>query len=203
MMQRADWKDYLAIESIAEKIERGGVGAGSSDTVLGLIAGATQEGKHALDRIKQRSGMPYLVLVPNLEAASKLSPALQSGPVAELARAFWPGPLTLILPAGKGVPEYLKSPSGGIAVRVPDHAGLQQLLLKTGMLFSTSANRSGDPVPERISDLDSAIADQMAFLIGDEQEGRVAPSTILDCTKENIRIVREGAISKEPLKVYL
>lgn len=203
MAQRVDWKDFLSLETVAEKLKSGEVVAGSSDTVLGLLSAATTESKKKLDQIKQRSDMPYLILVPDVAAAQKLSPLLQSGKVAQLARAFWPGPLTLILPAGKDVPQFLQSSSGGIAVRVPDHAGLQRLLAQCEMLFSTSANRSGDPVPERFSEIDPAIMNQVAFLIEDEGKKKVVPSTILDCTKEGIEVVREGAISKERLQAYL
>ena len=203
MIQRVDWHDHAAIKAVAEKIKNGAVVAGTSDTVLGLLAKASHAGKNELDRIKQRSGMPYLVLVPSFQAARTLSPVLQLGPVAQMAQAFWPGPLTLIVPAGKDVPDYLQSPTGGIAVRVPDHAGLQELLSECGMLFSTSANLSGHPVPERFSDIDPAIAGQMAYLVGPQQDSTVIPSTILDCTQAKIKIIREGAISKELLKTFI
>jgi len=202
MTQRADWKDFSALKDVAKKLETGAVVAGSSDTVLGLLSAATDTGKAKLDQIKKRSDMPYLVLVSDLVAARKLSPFLQSETGAQLARTFWPGPLTLIVPAGKDVPSYLQSATRGIAIRVPDHAGLQQLLSHTGMLFSTSANISGSPVPQQLSDLDPVIAGQVSYLIEGEN-GQKAASTIVDCMQDPIRVIREGSISKELLEDYL
>ncbi len=123
MTQRVDWQDPRAIETIGKRIKRGEVVAGSSDTVIGLLAAATKQGRDALDRIKKRSQMPYLVLIKDLETAKKFSPVFQAGPVAELAHTFWPGPLTLIVPAKEDVPDYLKSALGGIALRMPAHEG--------------------------------------------------------------------------------
>ncbi len=201
-MQRVDWQDPIVIETIRERINRGEVVAGTSDTVIGLLASATKKGRDALDRIKKRSDMPYLVLVKDVEAAKKFSPVFQTGPVAELAHEFWPGPLTLIVPAKEDVPDYLKAASGGIALRVPAHEGLQKLLAQSEALFSTSANLSGNPVPETIEALDPEIAKQVGFLISDG-EGASAPSTILDCMGDKIQIIREGAISKQRLYKYL
>ncbi len=204
MTQKLDWHDPRAIETIRERIKRGQVVAGSSDTVIGLLAAATKQGRDALDRIKKRSTMPYLMLVKDLETAQKFSPIFQTGLVAELAHEFWPGPLTLIVPAKEDVPDYQKAASGGIALRVPAHEGLQKLLAQSEALFSTSANFSGKPVPETIEALDPEIAKQVSFIISDgERVASSAPSTILDCMGEKIQIIREGAISKQCLQRYL
>ena len=202
MTQRVDWQDPIAIETIGERIKREEVVVGTSDTVIGLLAAATKQGRDALDQVKKRSDMPYLVLVKDLETAKRFSPIFQTGSVAELAHEFWPGPLTLIVPAKEDVPDYLKAASGGIALRVPDHEGLQKLLAQSEALFSTSANLSGKPVPETIEALDPEIAKQVSLIISDG-EGASAPSTILDCMGEKIQIIREGAVSKEFLKAYL
>jgi len=203
MMRNVDWKDSAAIDTIEQVIQKGGVVVGDSDTVAGLLAAATRQGKDALDGIKQRSAMPYLLLVKDIEHAQQYSDAFAGTKVQELARAFWPGPLTLIVVARKDVPEYMKSLKGGIAIRVPDHAGLQQLLSRCGALFSTSANLSGQPVPETVSAIDPAIAQHVDFVIGDTEKKEGVPSTILDCTTDPISVVREGALSKERLGEYL
>jgi L-threonylcarbamoyladenylate synthase len=203
MVQKVDWNDLQAIKRIEKSLQSGHVVAGSSDTVIGLLTAATQVGHDALDHVKRRSAMPYLVLVKDLETAKTLSPILQNGRVAQLAHQFWPGPLTLIVPAKKDVPDYMKSASGGIALRVPAHAGLQKLLNKMGALFSTSANFSGEPVPHHINDIDPDILKQVSMIISDEEEGPAIPSTILDCTRDQIKVIREGAVLKERFKDYL
>ncbi len=202
MIQRVDWNDFIALEDVAKALQAGDVVAGSSDTVLGLLAAVTFEGKQKLDQVKKRNDMPYLVLVASVDEAKKLSPFFQTQKGAQLADAFWPGPLTLIVPARKDLPEYMKSKTGGIAIRVPDHAGLQQLLSKVETLFSTSANLSGQPVPQHLSDLDPSIEAQMSYLIGDDK-GAIVASTIVDCTQEPPHIIREGIVSKNRLEAYL
>lgn len=202
MIQRVDWNDFVRLEDVAKTLQAGDVIAGSSDTVLGLLSAVTSEGKRKLDQIKKRNDMPYLVLVANVDEAKKLSPFFQTQKGAQLADAFWPGPLTLIAPAHKNLPDYMKSKTGGIAIRVPDHQGLQQLLSKVGTLFSTSANLSGQPVPQRLSDLDPSIEAQMSYLIGDDT-GAIIASTIVDCTQEPPHIIREGIVSKNVLSPYL
>ncbi len=203
MTKKVDWQDPGAIETIKERITQGKVVAGSSDTVIGLFAADTEQGRDALDRIKKRSTMPYLLLVKDLETAKKFSSVFQTGQIAELAHKFWPGPLTLIVPAKEDVPDYLKATSGGIALRVPDHENVQKLLAQFEALFSTSANLSGKPVPETIEALDPEIAKQVSLIISDEKDASSVSSTILDCMGDTIQIIREGAISKQRLQNYL
>ncbi len=203
MMQTIDWKDSSAVVKIEDAIQKGAVVAGDSDTVAGLLAAPTQQGKDALDRIKKRSAMPYLLLVKDIEHAQQYTDVFNDVKIAALAKAFWPGPLTLIVPARNDVPEYMKSQKDGIAMRIPDHAGLQVLLAQCGALFSTSANLSGQPVPETVSAIDPAIAQNVALVIGDTEKKEVVPSTILDCTTDTITIVRQGAVARKELQKYV
>lgn len=202
MAKRIDWKDVTFFDEVTHALQQGNVVAGGSDTVLGLLAAVTPAGKKRLDQIKRRSEIPYVILVANLQKAEELSPFFKTEKGRQLAKAFWPGPLTLIVPAAKGVPRYLQSKTGGIAIRVPDHAVLQRLLAQMGMLFSTSANLSGNPIPEHISEIDPSIAAQISYLVGDS-DGKTIASTILDCTQKEPQIVRHGAVSDDFLKRYL
>ena len=86
---------------------------------------------------------------------------------------------------------------------MPNHAGLLSLLQHVPALFSTSANKSGQPVPTTIEALDVDILSSVAYIINDGEQGEAAstvPSTILDCTGEVIRVVREGAYSIERIE---
>ncbi len=203
MIETIGWQDISAQQKIKKALKSGAVIAGGSDTVIGLLASFTQEGQDALNRAKQRCDMPYLILAHSSDQIASLTDAINHEPIKSLAAEFWPGPLTLILPAKKEAPAYAQSASGGIAIRIPAHDGLLKLLAQTGPLFSTSANRSGYPVPTTLAELDPEIKLQLALLVKDDDQKEKMPSTILDCTGGGIKIMREGAISKQRLKNYL
>jgi L-threonylcarbamoyladenylate synthase len=165
---------------------------GDSDTVLGLYAPLTQEGFLALNRLKKRAEKPYLVLVANKERALSLVANPMAPELLALMDACWPGPVTLICKArlnnnsGLEIPDtgYAVSGWGTIGLRVPDHAGLQELLPHFEGLFSTSANITGNPVPHSLGQVDPEIAHAVAGVVlnrDTKSTGGVA-STILDCT---------------------
>ena len=202
MSQYLDWKNVSDRDALSRSLLAGAVVGGTSDTVFGLLARASADAKQKLDSIKKRSNMPYLILVPDIQAADRLGMGLEKGTAARLAHELWPGPLTLILRARKDVPEWMQSNEGGIALRVPSHQGLRSLLEKTGPLFSTSANVTGQPIPESVSQMDATIRDQLSDIIVDEKAATTVPSTIVDCTQAPPHIIREGALSAQELQRY-
>ena len=200
----------------------------TGDTVLGLLAPATYRGLKELDQIKGRSGKSYIVLAASCAQAlelvdwSKVSTLL---PLRRLMELCWPGPITLICPA---LQESISPEKRGvfdetIAIRVPDHQWLQELMLITGPLFSTSANRAGGPIPETVDQIDPAIVESCAYIIVDAIDSvykdplnkgslnkdqishalpliSLTPSTIVDCTGDSMQLVRQGAYPFELLK---
>ena len=199
MTRTLEWNDPETIPYIHNLLDDQKVILGSSDTVIGLLAPLTQQGRDTLDKLKQRKNMPYLVLVSSVEKAQQFSDAFQGGIVKKLAEQHWPGPLTLIVPAKETLPEYMQSASRGIAIRVPDHAGLQRLLKKVEGLFSTSANLSGQPVPSDFAAVDPTISNQIAAIVTEKEAPQMVPSTILDCMGERPVVVREGALPSDQL----
>ncbi len=204
------WKSDDDIAAIAALIAQNKVVLGSSDTVLGLLAAANNLGHTALDHVKQRNEKPYLMLAVSQEQALNMVGLFKStqmesfdklktnGVIQRLMEHFWPGPMTLVLPAQSN----FGSPT--IAVRVPRHEGLLKLLAITGPLYSTSANISGQPIPERLEDVDPAIISAVAAIInGDGKHYPVIPSTIVDCSGDEIKILREGAIKKDAIERLL
>jgi L-threonylcarbamoyladenylate synthase len=125
---------------------------------------------------------------------------------SNLAARHWPGPLTLVLPGGdRRVPDRLRGPEGGIAVRWTPHRGLTRLIQAYGdAITSTSANRPGVPPAESAG----AICEQWPDAIGRGvlrvlDGGRLSPSqpsTVVDCTGRRPRVIRPGAISAEQLR---
>jgi len=172
-----------AVEEAAAALERGEVVAFPTDTVYGLAAGHGN-----IEKLFVAKGRPKEKRIPillsdasNLEASAIVTPVARA-----LAARFWPGPLTLVLSAPR---------RGSLAFRVPANDVARQLIAASGGgLPVTSANLSGRPdattAEEVLAQLDGRIA---LVLDGGPTPGGI-PSTIVDCTANGVRILREGAI---------
>lgn len=203
MNTRRYWQDKTIVDKIVTILQQNRIVAGTSDTIIGLIAPISQKGFDTLNRLKGRSDKPYLVLVAGKEQADQFTDALKKEPLKTLVENCWPGPLTLIVPAKDSVPSFATSASRAIALRVPNHPGLQEVASTMGGIFSTSANPTNQPIPQTIDELDPTIKDSVALLIDDHNETKKTPSTIIDCTGNSIKIVREGVYTKAMLQNYL
>lgn len=198
------WDDTGWIGRVRPLLRGSGVVVSPTDTVPGLLALATPAGAMALDQVKDRSrGKPYLVLVGSRQQAYELmdeQKVAKNPAIKTLMERCWPGPLTLIVPAHPSVPSSITL-NGFIAIRMPDHAQLRELALAVGPLFSTSANKEGEPTPRCMDEVDEALRVQATAVIsGAMQLGcNARPSTILECTGEVIRLVRAGAYSLDQL----
>jgi tRNA threonylcarbamoyl adenosine modification protein (Sua5/YciO/YrdC/YwlC family) len=200
------WDDLQAIKKVENDLREGNVVLAAGDTVFGLLADISEKGYAQLDHIKNRSKKPYLLLVGNKEKAFNLiekdTPVFFQ--IEKLINICWPGPATLIFRAKKTVPAGVKSEDGNVAIRVPNHAGLLQLLRNFDALYSTSANRSGKLVPTHLQDIEESIMNSVADIILNKNESESAlPSTIIDCSGNTIKIVREGAFPIEKLSEFL
>lgn len=105
--------------------------------------------------------------------------------------AAWPAPLSVVLPTLRPVP------AGGatLAVRVPAHPLLRELLIRTGPLTATSANRSGEPAPSRPDALAATLGRHVAVLLDGGRTGGTGASTLIDATCEPARLLRSGAFA--------
>lgn len=123
-----------------------------------------------------------------------------------LAAAFWPGPLTLVLPGGEGkLPDGLRGAEGGIAVRHTSHAGIARLVAQLDSpLTSTSANRPGGataPGADGLVEIFRDAVERGALLVLDGGVlGNVPASTLVDCTSPVPMLVREGALPRAELR---
>jgi L-threonylcarbamoyladenylate synthase len=194
-----------AAPRVARHLEAGGLLAYPTETVYGLGSRARASDVAALTRLKGRAaGKPFLLLIAHRRMAE--SAGLLFTPAADaLAEAFWPGPLTLILPGGGGLPDSLRGPEGGIAVRWTSHRAMADLIGELGEpLTSTSANRPGGPTAPGVGAIvelfaDSVSAGQLLVLDGGVL-GNVPPSTVVDCTAPVPQVVREGALPRGELQ---
>ena len=166
------------LDEIADVLRAGGVALLPTDTIYGLHAVAVDE--HAVARIrsmKERGDeKPFVVIASSVEQLEKLGAT-----IPDALREIWPAPLTAIFAAHERT----------IAARIPDLAWLQALLNRTGPLVSTSANRGGEPPITTPEMLAADLLDQLdALLDAGLREGQ--PSTIVDFTGDEPRLVREG-----------
>jgi L-threonylcarbamoyladenylate synthase len=169
------------------------------DTVYGLAADPKQE--EAVRRLYELKGRaetdPSALVARDLDYLLECVPEL-SGPVAERARLLLPGPVTLILPNPAGRFRWLTGTNPeAIGVRVPEFAGPGADVLElVGIVAATSANHPGGRDPKRLDDVPRAIRDGAAAVVdGGELPG--SPSTVIDLTGPEPRVLRDGALPAE------
>lgn len=184
-----------ALEDAAKELQAGGAVVFPTDTVYGI--GADAFNQFATARIFQAKQRPRSMPLPILVARPRQAWALCATvpkDATELVAAFWPGALTLILPEADGLSWDLGETRGRVAVRMPAHDELLDLILMVGPLAATSANRSGTPTPGSVEEIAASLGDEVGlYLDGGPAPGNV-PSTIVDLTRWRPKVVREGAI---------
>jgi L-threonylcarbamoyladenylate synthase len=121
-----------------------------------------------------------------------------------LAEAFWPGPLTLVLPARDGIPAALIGDDGGVGVRVSSHPLARALATAfRGPLTATSANLAGEPPAVEPAAARRALGDKVKVLVEDGRLAGGAPSTVVAVDRSGIRVLRQGAVSERQLAAAL
>lgn len=195
-----------AAPTVRAHLETGGLIAYPTETVYGLGSAPTVRALDALAALKGRPPRkPFLLLVSSLAMVEEVG-LVMTASARILAREFWPGPLTLVLRGGEGrLPDRLRGPEGGIAVRWTGLAPLAALIGAVGTpITSTSANRPGERTAPGIAAIEStfgaAIADGSLLLLDGGVLGNVPPSTLVDCTSPVPRLIRDGAIPRAELR---
>lgn len=188
-----------ALEKSVFILSKGGLIVFPTDTVYGLAAKFDEV--DAIERIYQVKGRDQTkalaVLIGNLEQITIISPSISEN-ATKLINYFWPGALTIIFEKRKELNSPL-SIDNSIGIRIPDDPFVRQLSERVGPLATTSANRSGFPSTTKIDEVLDQIGDRIDLVVdGGECEGGV-PSSVVDCRGEEIKILREGAISKEEI----
>lgn len=189
------------IRAAAEAVAAGDCIVLPTDTVYGIGADAFSSGaiQKLLDAKERGKDMPPPVLVAEPSMLRALATNVPKDATA-LAKAFWPGALTLILTAQKTLNLQVGESDGTVAVRVPNHDGARALLRSTGPLAVSSANISGQPAATTCHEAVTALGDRVAvYLDGGEVVGQGA-STIVDFSRSDKgRVLRAGALSFEAL----
>lgn len=189
----------VALQHAADTLQNGGLVAFPTDTVYGLGAlPASAEFIERLYTVKGReSTRAIAILISSPEELNDVSNSPNR--IAQiLAKQFWPGPITLIVPRHPNLPQVL-SPTQTIGVRIPDHDYALQLLALTGPLGVTSANISGQDNTTTAQEVLEQLEGRIHLVIdGGKSPGKV-PSTVVDCTGDEPFILRTGPISLEDI----
>jgi len=188
-----------AIPRALEVLRDGGLVAFPTDTVYGV--GALVFDERAVESIYAAKERPVEKAIPVL-----LGDAADIGQVAEeipltasrLIERFWPGPLTVLVPKKPSVPVVVSATST-VGVRVPDHEVARRLLRLAGPMAVTSANISSQASPTTAEQVNQQLGGRIALIIDGGRTPGGVPSTLVDCTGDEIQILREGPISKDEL----
>jgi L-threonylcarbamoyladenylate synthase len=188
-----------AMRSALEILLSGGLVAFPTDTVYGV--GCLAFDQQAIESIYIAKDRPIEkaipVLIGDTEDLKKVADEVPSI-ARRLIEKFWPGPLTVLVPKKRTLPAAISARST-VGVRIPDHHVARALLRLAGPLAVTSANISGQSSPTSAQQVLAQLGGRITMVIdGGETPGGM-PSTLVDCTGDQIQILREGPISKEEL----
>ena len=196
----------LSSQTIAEAlacVQSGGVLAMPTDSFYALAVGSFQQS--ALERLLRikggRAGSPFPVLVGEVSQVEQLTERIPDVALT-LMQAFWPGLLTLVLPANPTLSPLLTGGQDTIGVRQPNDPRVCELLKHTGPLTGTSANRSGQAPAQSVEVVMQHLGSDIDLILDGGPTPGGQPSTVLQVEPE-LRILREGAISPRKLQEFL
>jgi len=186
----------------ADMLKKGGIIAYPTETFYGLGAKFDMEDSlKKLYDIKQRpeeKAMP--LIIGNKELLTVITASMNKTAVSLMDR-FWPGPLTLIFPAKENLSEYITAGTHKVAVRIPGESFALYLAITASFpITATSANLSGTSPAQDAETVIRYFGDKIDLIIDGGTTSGGLPSTIIDVTGDEIKMLREGAVKKELLK---
>ncbi|MGH6798555.1 MAG: L-threonylcarbamoyladenylate synthase [Roseiarcus sp.] len=195
-----------AIAAAAQCLRAGGLVAMPTETVYGLAADATSDAAvAAIYAAKARPAInPLIAHVLDIETAREH--AIFGSEAEKLARAFWPGPLTLVLPAASSCRISLLARAGldSVAIRSPSHQTARALIEAVGSaLAAPSANRSGSVSPTTAAHVAADLDGRVDWILDGGACRHGVESTIVACLAGRPQLLRPGAITREAIEPVL
>ena len=192
-----------ALTVAASTIKSGGLVIFPTESAY--VVGTDAFSPPATDAIRDLRGVgletPLQVLVKSAAVMDGVA-SIASEPARELAAAFWPGALTLIVPKSPSIHWQIGGDERFVQLRVPLHPVALELISETGPVVTSVAKKRGGPAVTRAQDATDLEQEVTIFL--DSKELEPAPrSTILDCTTERVRLLRAGSVTVEQLAEVL
>ena len=184
------------VASAAAILRAGGVVAYPTETFYGLGALASRE--DALRRLAaaklRPEGKPLPLLAADV-AQVELVASLDDPLARQFAERFWPGPLTLVVPARPALSALVTGGDATVAIRVPGNEVARALARESGgPIVSTSANLSGEPPPTRVEDLSPELVTRLDGVVDGGSTPGGHPSTMVLVADGRLRLVRPGAV---------
>jgi len=192
-------QDSNVITKALDVLRAGGLVAFPTDTVYGVGA-LVFDGK-AVESIYIAKDRPIEKAIPILVGEIKDTEKVASEfphTAQILASRFWPGPLTCVVPKKPSIPDSVSATST-VGVRMPDHAVARILLRFAGPMAVTSANISGRESPQTAEEVFAQLNGRIELIIDGGKTPGGIPSTLVDCTTQELKVLREGPISEKEL----
>lgn len=186
------------IEEIVDILKNNGVISVPTDTVYGVCARIDSKKAHDnLILVKNRpETKPFPVMCANEEQIKGI--AIVNEKAEKIIKAFMPGPITIVLNKKETVPDYITNGKKTIAIRMATSKTLEKIILSLGApIFMSSANQSGEKTSESLEEIEKNCPKINGILEGKIKLG--VGSTIIDCTSEKIKVLREGPIKLEEI----
>ena len=187
------------IDKLVQILKNDGVISVPTDTVFGICARMNSQIAHdKLVKIKKRPiNKAFPVMCANEEQIKSI--AIVNEREIKLIKALMPGPITLVLKKNKNLPEYITNGKDTIAIRMAISKSIKNLILKLQCpIFMTSANQSGEHECADLDEIEKACPHLDGMMEGEVLYSK--GSTIVDCSTDEIKILREGPISIEQIK---
>jgi L-threonylcarbamoyladenylate synthase len=194
-----------AIQEAAKWILNGGLVALPTDTLYGLAADPfSSDAVARVFAVKGRSAERALPLIAADTSQVTAHLSRLSGLAQQLVQRFWPGPLTLLVPAPVALARDVTGGTGKVGVRVPADAVARAICAEAGRpITATSANISGEPATFDPDQVERSLGDRLDLLVDTGRTAGGAPSTIVDVTGIEPVLVRAGAISWDDIQACL
>ncbi len=191
--------DPKALAMALEVLTTGGCVAFPTDTVYGLGALAFDE--EAVSRISEIKGRvvekAIPILIGDINHLENVTGGVSSH-CEKLAKRFWPGPLTIVLPRHPSIPDAV-TPLPTVGVRIPNFLPTIELLRMTGPMAVSSANITGNNSPSTARGVQAQLDGKIALILDGGVTPGGIPSTVVDCSQGHPIIIREGPISLEQI----
>ena len=181
------------IDEIVDILKNNGVISVPTDTVYGVCARIDSKKAHDnLILVKNRpETKPFPVMCANEEQIKGI--AIVNEKAEKIIKAFMPGPITIVLNKKETVPDYITNGKKTIAIRMATSKTLEKIILSLETpIFMSSANQSGEKTSESLEEIEKNCPKINGILEGKIKLG--VGSTIIDCTSEKIKVLREGPI---------
>lgn len=186
------------IKELTNILKNDGVISVPTDTVFGICGSIkSKKAQEKLKSIKERpASKPFPIMCSDIEQIKSIATIDKKS--EKIIKEFMPGPITIVVRKNSQLPEYINNGKETIAIRMATSNELKELIKSLGCpVFMTSANKSGEEVCKTLEDIERKCPDLDGMLEGKVSFGQA--STIVDCTSNEIKILRKGPISEDEI----